>query len=212
MPLSCWAGSPAGGGTLLDLESLTNAEGRAWLPSDSGRAMSAPRSLCCTCAVSSPRRCGRSRNRPWMTRCGRPQGRPLRVLVIGRRSAGAAAGRSALETAAVTPVCWDWRRQAVDGRCCSIRHLGEHGAEHRSRPIAFLRPDDLDQPGRQLRLVSMSAVTRHQTATPCRSTRKPRPGSTRSGDCGAASRPPTYRDRQPALAVRLKPALVSPSS
>ncbi len=145
----------AGGGTLLDLESLTDAGGRrlAAFGFWAGYVGAALAVLHARGELTVPLRPFAKQALDDAIR--RTEQTPPRVLVIGALGRSGNGARSALRTAGIDPLCWDMAETERLDRTALLQHDILVNAVLRTAPgPPFLRPADVDEPGRRLSLVA----------------------------------------------------------
>jgi saccharopine dehydrogenase (NAD+, L-lysine forming) len=145
----------AGGGTLLDLESLTDPDGRrlAAFGFWAGYVGAALAVLHARGQLAVPLRPLAKQDLDHALRQTRDD--HLRVLVIGALGRCGSGARSALEAAAITPLCWDLAEtRQLDRAVLLDQDILVNSVLSTDPATPFLRPADLDQPGRRLSLVA----------------------------------------------------------
>ncbi len=151
----------AGGGTLLDLESLTDASGRrlAAFGFWAGYAGAALAVLHARGKLTAPLR---PLTKQALDDAVRPddavrgtEETPLRVLVIGALGRCGNGARSVLETAGIMPLCWDMAEtQHLDRAAVLDQDILVNTVLRTVPGPPFLSPADVDEPGRRLSLVA----------------------------------------------------------
>lgn len=150
----------AGGGTLLDLEALTDADGRrlaafGFWAGYVGAALAVLHARGQLAVPLRPLSKQELDDAMRQTQDGHPRNGHLQVLVIGALGRCGSGARSALETAGVTPLCWDLAEtRQLDRAVLLDQDILVNTVLSTDPATPFLRPADLDQPGRQLSLVA----------------------------------------------------------
>jgi saccharopine dehydrogenase (NAD+, L-lysine forming) len=146
----------AGGGTLLDLEYLTDNNGRrlAAFGFWAGYTGAALAVLQHRGALATPLR-PLSRHDLDAELAGHHEAPPPRVLVIGALGRSGRGARAALQAAGLTSTDWDIAQTRQLDRAALLGHdILVNTVLVTSRVPPFLRPEDLDDPARRLSLVS----------------------------------------------------------
>ncbi len=145
----------AGGGMLLDLESLTDHDGRR-VAAFGFWAGYVGASLAVLHARGRLAASLRPLPKEHLDEAVRQSGdKPLRVLVIGALGRCGHGARDALNNAGITPLCWDLAEtRRLDRTALLNQDILVNTALRTGAAPAFLRDADLDQPGRRLSLVA----------------------------------------------------------
>lgn len=145
-----------GGGQLLDLESLVDADGRrlAAFGYWAGYVGAAMAVLHLRGALRTPLAPGTKETLDAVLRQG-ADGPPPRALVIGALGRCGRGAHDALRTAGITPTCWDLAETRDLDRSALREHDILVNTVLASRPVPpFVTPADLDAPARRLRVIS----------------------------------------------------------